>query len=346
MTDLVTIVIPVYKTEKYLSACVDSALMQTYKNIEIVLVDDGSPDNAPKLCDDLADNYDSISVIHKENGGLSSARNEGIKAAKGKYIMFLDSDDRLPQDLVEDMLRIISEEKSDAVIPDSYYKVYENKDDQILSYHFTEEMFSDDPKIFALEILIRKGRSRRSTSVLYNLDLIKNNDILYPLGRISEDFFFSLDFFSAAEKISLYKKPSLFNLKREGSISSSYYENFFDTVLEMDKEVQKFIARIDKDKYGKYIEGSRETLLYRNLLIYVINVMGAKQHSYKERKTRCIAMLKNETFQEALHSDVGTPYFEGNFQKIYMGISLKLIKMRMYSLTCFLAYIAARINTV
>ncbi|MCR4594330.1 MAG: glycosyltransferase [Clostridiales bacterium] len=346
MSELVSIVIPVYKTEKYLESCVSSALKQTYDNIEIVLVDDGSPDGAPALCDRLAAEYENVSVIHKENGGLSTARNAGIEKANGKYIMFLDSDDTLPETVVSDMAEIITADKSDAVIPDSYYKVYENRDEQTLSYHFTEDMFCDNPKIFALDILIRKGRARRSTSVLYRLDLIKENNIRYLPGRISEDFFFSLDFLAVAQKISIYTKPSLYNLKREGSISSSYYENFFDTVLEMDDASEKFISAIDNDKYAVYIKGSRETLLFRNLLIYVINVMGDKKHSYAERKAKCISMLKHEKFQAALHSDVGTPYFEGRFQKTYMGISLKLIKLKLYSLTCFLAYIAARINTV
>ena len=94
MNDIkISIVIPVYNVEKYLQECVDSVVKQSYKNIEIILVDDGSKDNSPKLCDELAKTDDRIKVIHKENGGLSSARNAGMKVITGDYFVFLDSDD-------------------------------------------------------------------------------------------------------------------------------------------------------------------------------------------------------------------------------------------------------------
>ena len=89
----ISIVIPVYNVEKYLQECVDSVVKQSYKNIEIILVDDGSKDNSPKLCDELAKTDDRIKVIHKENGGVSSARNVGLANAEGEYIAFVDADD-------------------------------------------------------------------------------------------------------------------------------------------------------------------------------------------------------------------------------------------------------------
>lgn len=343
---LISVVIPVYKTEKYLIKSVNSILSQTYKNLEIILVDDGSPDACPAICDELKKTDERISVIHKENGGLSSARNAGIDKSNGEYILFLDSDDTLEENAICDMLEIAEKEKSDAVIPNGYYKTYDGTDKKVKAFHFTEDMFSSDPKIFALEVLIGKGRARRSTAVLYSLPLIKSCNIRYPLGRISEDFFFNLDFFSAANKISLYKKPSLNNLKREGSISASYYENFFDTVLEMDITVENFIGKIDGEKYRDYIYGRRETLLYRNILIFAVNVMGDSKTSYHKRVVKCVRMFKNERLKNALESGAGTPFFEGKFQRLYMGLSLKLIRMKMYRLTCLLAFVAARINTV
>ena len=346
MEPLISVVIPVYKTEKYVIKSVNSILTQTYKNIEVILVDDGSPDACPAICDELCKTDSRISVIHKENGGLSSARNAGIDKAQGKYILFLDSDDTLENYAIKDMAEKASEEKCDAVIPNTYYKIYDNSDKKVKSAHFTDDMFSKDPKIFALDVLIGKGRARRSTAVLYCLQIIKDNNIRYPLGRISEDFFFNLDFFSVADSIALYDKPSLNNLKREGSISASYYENFFDTVLEMDVRVEEFIGKIDSDKYRDYIYGRRETLLYRNILIFAINVMGSSKTSYHKRVLKCVSMFKNERLKNALESGAGTPFFEGKFQRFYMGFSLKLIRMKLYRLTCLLAFVAARINTV
>ena len=346
MEPLISVVIPVYKTEKYVIKSVNSILTQTYKNLEVILVDDGSPDACPAICDELCKTDSRISVIHKENGGLSSARNAGIDKAQGKYILFLDSDDTLENYAIKDMAEKASEEKCDAVIPNTYYKIYDNSDKKVKSAHFTDDMFSKDPKIFALDVLIGKGRARRSTAVLYCLQIIKDNNIRYPLGRISEDFFFNLDFFSVADSIAFYDKPSLNNLKREGSISASYYENFFDTVLEMDVRVEEFIGKIDSDKYRDYIYGRRETLLYRNILIFAINVMGSSKTSYHKRVLKCVSMFKNERLKNALESGAGTPFFEGKFQRFYMGFSLKLIRMKLYRLTCLLAFVAARINTV
>jgi glycosyltransferase involved in cell wall biosynthesis len=346
MEPLISVVIPVYKTEKYVIKSVNSILTQTYKNLEVILVDDGSPDACPAICDELCKTDSRISVIHKENGGLSSARNAGIDKAQGKYILFLDSDDTLENYAIKDMAEKASEEKCDAVIPNTYYKIYDNSDKKVKSAHFTDDMFSKDPKIFALDVLIGKGRARRSTAVLYCLQIIKDNNIRYPLGRISEDFFFNLDFFSVADSIALYDKPSLNNLKRDGSISASYYENFFDTVLEMDVRVEEFIGKIDSDKYRDYIYGRRETLLYRNILIFAINVMGSSKTSYHKRVLKCVSMFKNERLKNALESGAGTPFFEGKFQRFYMGFSLKLIRMKLYRLTCLLAFVAARINTV
>ena len=107
--DLITIVIPIYKVEKYLDKCIKSVINQTYKNLEIILVDDGSPDNCPKKCDEYEKKDTRIKVIHKENGGLSDARNAGIDIAKGKYITFIDSDDYVSEDYVEYMYNLLKQ---------------------------------------------------------------------------------------------------------------------------------------------------------------------------------------------------------------------------------------------
>lgn len=346
MNPLVSVVIPVYKTEKYVIKSVNSILSQTYKNLEVILVDDGSPDACPVICDELRKTDDRISVIHKENGGLSSARNAGIDKANGEYILFLDSDDTLADYAIEDMTEKAIAQGCDAVIPNTYYKTYDNTDKKIKSLHFTPEMFSEDPKIFALEVLIGKGRAKRSTAVLYSLKLIKEKNIRYPLGRISEDFFFNLDFLKAADKIALYEKPSLNNLKHNGSISASYHENFFDTVLEMDEKAESFIKEIDSKKYNSHIYGRRETLLYSNILAFSVIVMGDTNTSYHKRVEKCVHMFKHKRLQNALKSGAGTPFFEGKLKRMYMGISLKLIRMKLYRLTCLFAFIASRLITV
>ena len=113
MEPLISVVVPVYKVEKYLDRCVESLLAQTYQNVEIILVDDGSPDNCPQLCDAYAGKYDQIRVIHQENKGLSGARNTGIDHAKGELIAFVDSDDKWSPYFLESLYRAMKEHDAD-----------------------------------------------------------------------------------------------------------------------------------------------------------------------------------------------------------------------------------------
>lgn len=113
--DLISIIVPVYKVEKYLSRCLESIVNQTYKNLEIILIDDGSPDNSGKICDEYAEKDSRIKVIHKENSGVSSTRNLGLKKATGDYISFIDSDDWIEFDMYEKMIEVINKENVDLV---------------------------------------------------------------------------------------------------------------------------------------------------------------------------------------------------------------------------------------
>ncbi len=113
MKPLISIIIPVYNVEQYLHRCVDSVLNQTYKNLEIILVNDGSPDNCPFICDEYAKKDKRIIVVHKENGGLSSARNAGLEIVQGEYISFIDSDDWIHENYIEILYKNLHEKKAD-----------------------------------------------------------------------------------------------------------------------------------------------------------------------------------------------------------------------------------------
>ena len=116
MKKLISIVLPIYNVENYIEKCMESVLNQTYKNIEIILVDDGSPDNCPIICDQYVKEDNRVKVVHKENGGLSDARNAGIKVANGDYITFIDSDDYVDKDYVEFLYNTIEETDADIAI--------------------------------------------------------------------------------------------------------------------------------------------------------------------------------------------------------------------------------------
>ena len=126
MNNLISVIIPVYNVEQYLSKCLDSVVNQTYKNLEVILVDDGSTDNSGKICDEFALKDNRIIVIHKSNGGLSSARNEGLKFAKGQYVGFVDSDDYIEIGMYEKLLEVSLKYGSD-VVCSNYYRVTNNK---------------------------------------------------------------------------------------------------------------------------------------------------------------------------------------------------------------------------
>lgn len=101
---LVSVIVPIYKVEAYIDKCIRSILKQTYKNYEVILVDDGSPDKCPDICDKYACEYDNIRVLHKKNGGLSDARNAGVSIARGEYVTFVDSDDYIADDYIETLV--------------------------------------------------------------------------------------------------------------------------------------------------------------------------------------------------------------------------------------------------
>lgn len=328
---LVSIVIPVYNTEAFLENTVESVLDQTYSNIKIILVDDGSPDNSPALCDTLAEKYDCVTVIHKENGGLSSARNAGIEQATGKYLLFLDSDDSLEIHAIEDMVKIAEEKSTDAVIPNSYYKVYDNGTPNEIAYHFTEDMFRENARDYALEILIGKARGQRSTAVLYKLEIILKNKIEFPIGIISEDFFFNTDFMSVAEKVSVYTKPSLLNLKRTGTLSTTFQKNFIETIWLMDEKANEFIKKIGRE--DNYAQKKVDDLLCRNLVVHIFTVMSPKNGlSDKERNEISREILNDSRARKVWCKKHEIPYFESKKTTLAIKVVYALLRMKLVSL--------------
>lgn len=138
MNDLISIVVPVYNVENYLDRCVKSIIAQVYTNIEIILVDDGSSDNSGKICEKWKEKDKRIIVIHKKNGGLSSARNAGIEIAKGKYIAFVDSDDYISKNMYSELYRVLKQNNSDIAICGRKY-VWDNGK-RYCRYHYDKRI--------------------------------------------------------------------------------------------------------------------------------------------------------------------------------------------------------------
>ena len=130
--DLISVVVPIYNVELYIERCINSLLAQTYKKLEIILVDDGSTDSSPKFCDRYCEMYDNVKVVHKENGGLSSARNAGIEQMSGKYVLFIDSDDFIDQDMISRLYSVAQEQNAD-IVTCQFIKYYEDRPEEYYS---------------------------------------------------------------------------------------------------------------------------------------------------------------------------------------------------------------------
>lgn len=214
----ISVIIPVYKVEAYLERCVTSVVRQTYSNLEIILVDDGSPDRSGQMCDALALQDSRIRVIHKKNGGLSDARNVGIDAATGEYIAFLDSDDWFDPTMLQTLYRLC-EENNAGMAECSYRSIFQ---DHTAAETDCSASVMEFTPVQAIESnLDWKYCKPVAWNKLYRRDVV--GDIRYPVGKLHEDEFTTHLFYLAAEKI-MYVDVALVNYERRnlGSITASF----------------------------------------------------------------------------------------------------------------------------
>lgn len=179
MSKKLSIIVPVYKVERYLARCIDSILNQTYKNLEIVLVDDGSPDRCGEICDEYAKEDERVKVIHKENGGVSSARNVGFENSTGDYIGYVDSDDYIDPKMYSDMIKILEENNLDIVCCEAFIvkgnRIIGNQGDGTLVKYSKEN------------ILLKSLVDFQNTiwNKVYRREMFEN--VVFPVGRLFED---------------------------------------------------------------------------------------------------------------------------------------------------------------
>lgn len=213
MQDLISVIIPVYKVEEYLDRCVKSIQKQTYENLEIILVDDGSPDNCGKMCDEYAKEDSRIKVIHKENGGLSDARNAGIEIATGNYIAFVDSDDFVSHDYIEYMYKMIIENDVKLAIS-GIMNIWKNTP-ITEGIHTTAQVLT--PKETFENFLFAKGIEISAYGKLYHKSLWE--EIRFPKGKVYEDTAIMYKIIEQAQKIVYGDKQCYYYIARVGSIS-------------------------------------------------------------------------------------------------------------------------------
>ncbi len=207
----VSVIVPVYKVEQYLNKCIESLISQTYQNLEIILIDDGSPDGCPAICDEWAKKDKRIKVVHKQNGGVSSARNEGLRKATGEFVYFCDSDDYVENTLVETLVSGISDKEW--VI--CGYNIV--KDDKIIPHGY--ETLKDKSNQEALSVLIHGWDFGILWNKLYIRSLI---DFEFDTNiKVREDLVFNTVYFNKVKNFGIIEKPLYYYVKRGGSITAT-----------------------------------------------------------------------------------------------------------------------------
>lgn len=254
---LVSIIVPIYNVEKYLNCCLHSIIYQTYSNLEIILVDDGSTDKSPKMCDKWATIDKRIKVIHKKNGGLSDARNAGMQIAKGKYIAFIDSDDWVEKCYIEYLYRIIKETGAEISACEirqvSDEKTIDNLNNQMLNAKIctTEEALSN--------ILGGKGFRAVAWNKLYKAELLMGEK--FEVGILHEDEFFTYRIIGKATKLG-FTNNILYNYRqRSGSIMHTISMKHLDVL-------DAYLGRI------KYLNSRFPKLYERDKIIFCITCVN------------------------------------------------------------------------
>ncbi len=272
--DLISVIIPIYNVEKYLSKCIESVINQTYKNIEIILVDDGSPDNCGKICDEYAKIDSRIKVIHKKNGGISDTRNIGIDNSNGKYITFIDSDDYVTNDYIEYLYYILKEEKVD-ISCCNFELIYDNN--KKIEVNDEKEKIFCYSQIEALkELLYQKNIDNSIWGKLYKKE--KFDNIRFPYGEIYEDYAVFYKILLECDKVAYSNLKKYIYLRREKSILTSDFgeKDFF--MIDVSKEMYKNII----SKYP-FLEDALNSRII-NMDFYLLRRMDKKVYP-KEYKT-------------------------------------------------------------
>lgn len=228
---MISVIVPVYKVEKYLEKCVNSIRSQSYSDLEIILVDDGSPDNCGKICDEMALNDQRIRVIHQKNQGLAAARNAGLAIAQGKYVAFVDSDDTIENGTYLLLYNMIEHYDTDIAICECR-KVKESEVLEQVEYSKYENRVLDNNKLWEL---VFGQLNNSSCNKLYKRSLI--GDLQFPQKVVhGEDLLFNIEYLAKCN-IGVYNEAPVYNyFSRNNSITrSSFNENVFFEIVAKDK---------------------------------------------------------------------------------------------------------------
>ena len=316
MKPLLTVVIPVYNVEKYLKRCIESILIQEWKNYDILLVDDGSTDNSPQICDDYAKAYDFISVIHKKNGGLSAARNTGISHAEGEYVYFPDSDDWIEPNTFSDLAEVIESDQYDII---SFNREFVKSEADIIKSD-SKQSKRLTGKEALVEMFSYGFITGFANDKIYRKALFTKNNIQFPVGKYYEDLGTNYKLFLAAKKIyATNQKYYHYLIDNPDSITQSWNEKKFSDMFGFYKEV--FYSDFVRSQLNKE-ELQISQLYYVNGLVHILASL------YKSKLDKQYIEITNEVKQELLKNSVSLSQMKDQPNKLkYVLFRLKLLKL-------------------
>lgn len=306
-TGLVSVVLPIYNVEKYLDRCLNSVVNQTYQNLEIILVDDQSPDNCPQLCEQWAQKDSRIKVVHKENAGLGMARNTGIENATGEYICFFDSDDYIEPDTVEKCYTMATQTQAD-VVSYGFYNV--DSKGSVVSAHIPcceKTIFSGNEILeeFLPDLLAADPQTGKAAELwlsacgaLYSLELIRKTGWRFVSEReiISEDVYSLMEFYSHVKKAAVIKEAFYYYCENGSSLTHTYRPDRYGKLCHFYRVCMELC-----DKLG-YSQRIRRRL-DRVTLSYVIAALKQEASAPRPLKDRAAAvrqMVKDSVMQQAV----------------------------------------------
>ena len=276
----VSIIVPVYKVEKFLERCVESIIKQTYQNIEIILIDDESPDECPKMCDQYEIKDNRIKVIHKKNGGLSDARNAGLDIASGEYIAFVDSDDWIESDFIETLYMNAEREKADISVV-GYQLIWE--DGRIRRFSRDEEYYVFDRENAIRELLKQQKFQCMVCQKMYRKQIFET--IRFPVGKIYEDVAIGLSTFLKAERVVVSGKVKYNYFQRSDSIVNAKFDKRKLFFLECCNKIIDY-----SDSQNKMFDLEAHTFYLRALMMFTLQLYQLDEEKYEST----VKWLENE----------------------------------------------------
>lgn len=292
---LISVIVPIYNAEHFLEKCVHSICEQTYKNLEIILVDDGSKDKSLEICNNLALNDKRIKVIHKINNGAAAARNTGLKQASGDYIAFVDSDDYIDLIMYEEMIKINQQYNCDIVMCDCYK---ENGSNRVIFTHNIRRGYYDKQKLlkeYFPTLLMTNSVDYPPTIsnwvCLFKKSLLDSYNARYKEGmRFSEDLLFGSQAMYYANSFYYMKEQCFYHYRmNENSVTHTYYENKWTLMKQLYDAINDFFGKIEDYDFQRQIDLS---LLY--IVYHCIGNVRQSRANKKEKMMKILEILNNQ----------------------------------------------------